>query len=168
MKMRLIIPTIAIVLISCSSSAPIIPDDACIDRIQVEKSQRKMHIYSRDKLIKTYHISLGRNPIGNKVREGDNRTPEGRYAIKDKIPHGQYYRYLRISYPDEKDRERAVSLGVDPGCDIMIHGLPYGYGWLGKLHLFRDWTYGCIALTNGEMDELYPLIDTGTPVEILP
>ncbi len=161
--------TLCFLFESCTTSGKIImqPGER-IDFIRVEKSDRRMYLYSGVKLIKTYNISLGRNPLGNKVQEGDNRTPEGTYTIEEKISKGQYYKYLRISYPDKDDRKRASLQGVDPGCDIMIHGLPYGYGWLGKLHLLRDWTYGCIAVTNSEMDELYEIIETGTPIEIVP
>lgn len=139
-----------------------------IDSIRIEKSRRLMHLFHNGRHVKTYRISLGRNPVGDKVQEGDNRTPEGTYFINGKISEGRYYRYLCISYPDKSDCERALTQGVNPGCDIMIHGLPWGYGWLGHLHLLRDWTYGCIAVTNGEMDELYTIIETGTPVEIVP
>ena len=169
MKKRLMILFIvSLAYFSCTTSAIILPPGKRIDSIRVEKSRRLMLLSHNGERVKTYRISLGRDPMGNKKQEGDNRTPEGTYYIEEKIPEGKYYRYLRISYPDQKDRERAISLGVDPGCDIMIHGLPEGYRWLGKLHLLRDWTYGCIAVTNREMDELYTVIDIGTPVEILP
>ncbi len=157
-----------LICISCSEAGSDFLYVQKIDSIRVEKSRRLMHLLHNGKCIKSYHISLGQNPVGDKVQEGDNKTPEGTYIIDGKISEGRYYRYLSISYPDENDRDRANGLGVNPGGDIMIHGLPWGYGWLGRLHLLRDWTYGCIAVTNREMDELYTIIETGTPVEIVP
>jgi len=139
-----------------------------IDKIIVEKGKRKLNLYSNDKLIKTYSISLGRNPKGDKEFEGDKKTPEGQYFINDKNPNSGYYKNLGISYPNNQDIEKADKLGKNPGGQIKIHGLKKGLGWIGKTHLLMDWTAGCIGLTNNEIDDLYEVIKIGTPIEIKP
>jgi murein L,D-transpeptidase YafK len=139
-----------------------------IDKIIIEKSKRELQVYSHDKLIKTYKISLGRNSVGKKEFEGDKKTPEGQYIINDKNPNSGYYKNLGISYPNKKDNENANRIGKNPGGQIKIHGIKNGFGWIGKLHLLMDWTAGCIALTNKEIDELYEIIKVGTPVIIKP
>ena len=119
------------------------------------------------KVVKTYRIALGRSP-GAKERQGDNRTPEGKYVIESRNAHSSCHRSLHISYPNAADRSRARRLGVSPGGDIFIHGLPNGYGYIGAAHRAHDWTYGCIAVSDEEMDELWKLVDVGTTIEILP
>jgi murein L,D-transpeptidase YafK len=119
-------------------------------------------------LIKSYQIALGKNPTGPKQFEGDFRTPEGLYYINDKNPNSKYHKNLGISYPNEKDLQNAKKQGKKPGGQIKIHGLPKNLSWLGKLHVLVDWTKGCIAVTNEEIDELYEIIEIGTPVEIKP
>lgn len=118
--------------------------------------------------MKTYTISLGGNPIGDKEYEGDKKTPEGIYYINDKNPNSGYHKNLGISYPNKKDIEQAKKLGKPVGGDIKIHGLKNRTGVIGKLHRWFDWTLGCIALTNNEMDELYYSVPIGTKIEILP
>jgi murein L,D-transpeptidase YafK len=137
-----------------------------IDRIVVKKSRRIMEVYCGSDLLKAYRIPLGPSPSGHKENEGDGKTPEGKYHISMKNPNSRYYLSLRISYPAGKDKERASKTGSSPGGDIMIHGLKFGA--TGKLHLLRDWTQGCIAVTNREIEELYGLVETGTEIEILP
>ena len=139
-----------------------------IDKIVVEKGKRRMNLYYNDKLIKTYKISLGRNSKGDKEFEGDKKTPEGQYVINDKNPNSGYYKNLGISYPDRHDIEQAEKLGKTPGGQIKIHGLKNGLRWIGKAHLLMDWTAGCIALTNKEIDELCEVIKIGTPIDIKP
>ena len=136
--------------------------------ILVEKQSRQLTLLQGDKAIKTYRVSLGGDPIGHKQREGDSRTPEGDYTIDSKNRRSRFHLALHISFPDAKDRTRAAQNGVPPGSDIMVHGLPNGLGWLGGLHLFRDWTNGCIAVTNTEMEEIWALVDSGTPIQIKP
>jgi murein L,D-transpeptidase YafK len=116
----------------------------------------------------TYPISLGGNPLGHKQQEGDQRTPEGFYAIDFKNARSRFHLALRVSYPNAQDRERAATKGVPPGGDIMIHGLPNGLGWLGAIHRSRDWTDGCAAVTNQQIEEIWSLVDIGTRVEIRP
>jgi murein L,D-transpeptidase YafK len=134
----------------------------------VYKSQRKMDLMSNGKVIGTYRIALGGSPVGPKARQGDHRTPEGIYRIDSRNANSRYHLALHISYPDAADRERARKLGVAPGGDIMIHGLPERYAFLGSLHTKYDWTDGCIAVTNAEIEEIWKLVPVGTVVEIRP
>lgn len=139
-----------------------------VDRIVILKSQRQLQLWSGEKLLKTYKVALGPNAVGRKEREGDGRTPEGLYSVVGHNPRSAFHLSLRISYPNAEDRARAAKLGVSPGGDIMIHGLPAGYAWVGHGHTLHDWTAGCIAVTNDEIEEIYHAIADGTAVEILP
>jgi murein L,D-transpeptidase YafK len=138
------------------------------DRIIVYKSRHKMELLGNGKVIKSYKIALGGNPVGAKTRQGDHRTPEGHYRIDTKNAHSQFHLSLHVSYPNAEDRESARKLGVSPGGDIMIHGLPDRYAYLGALHRNYDWTDGCIAVTNAEIEEIWKLVPVGTEVEIRP
>jgi murein L,D-transpeptidase YafK len=142
--------------------------EARADRVIVHKSRREMILDSRDEVLETYRISLGANPEGHKRRRGDERTPEGVYVIDHRNPHSAFHLSLHISYPNEEDRMRARDSGVDPGGDVFIHGMPNGFRWLGPVHLLRDWTDGCIAVTSGEIEEIWRAVPDGTPIEILP
>jgi murein L,D-transpeptidase YafK len=139
-----------------------------VDRVVVNKSRRELLLVSGGNVLRSYRIALGFDPVGHKVREGDGRTPEGRYAIDWRNPRSAYYLSLRISYPNEADRQRAGELGVDPGGDIMIHGLPNGVDASAHGHPERDWTRGCIAVGDAEMEEIWSLVADGTAVEINP
>ncbi len=138
------------------------------DRIVVHKKARTMELMRAGQVIKTYKIALGGEPVGQKTRQGDHRTPEGIYVIDSRNAHSQFHRSLHISYPNTADRERAIKLGVATGGDIYIHGLPNGYGFIGAAHRARDWTDGCIAVTDHEIEEIWRLVDNGAPVEIRP
>ena len=145
------------------------------DRILIEKSKRKLSLYAGKDLIKTYKISLGFTPLGHKLIEGDGKTPEGDYTICYKNVNSQFHLSLKISYPNENDLKRAARLGKSPGCDIMIHGTPSGsLSVLSKVPLFnwflkkQDWTLGCIAVSNAEIEEIYRVVTIGTNVSILP
>lgn len=155
------------VAIACALTSPLyaLPH---ADRIIVHKKAHTMELLHGGQVIKTYKIALGRNPVGPKQREGDFRTPEGVYVIDSRNAKSQYHRSMHISYPNATDRERARKHHVSPGGDVMIHGLPNGYGYLGAAHRRWDWTYGCIAVTDEEIDEIWKLVDNGTPIEILP
>jgi murein L,D-transpeptidase YafK len=144
----------------------VLPGGATIDRILVEKSERKLSIWRDGKVLKTYRVALGRNPIGAKEEEGDNKTPEGIYTIDYRNPQSDYHLALHISYPSAEDTTRAAQRGVNAGFDIMIHGLPNGEGWMGAAHRQKDWTAGCIAVTDEEIDELYRVTPDGTTIEI--
>lgn len=139
-----------------------------IDYIFVEKSKRVLIVYQGDKLIKTYKIALGPNTKGHKEKEGDCKTPKGIYSIAAKNPYSQYHKSLKLSYPNKKDQQHAAKLGCSPGGYIMIHGLGKSFSWLGKGHYLRDWTLGCIAVTNEEIDEIYSSVAVGTKIKIKP
>jgi len=127
-----------------------------------------MELMRSGKVIKTYKVALGGEPVGTKTRQGDHRTPEGSYVIDSRNKHSQFHRSLHVSYPNAEDKERARKLGASTGGDIFIHGLPNGYGFVGAAHRARDWTDGCIAVTDQEIEEIWRLVDNGTPVEIRP
>lgn len=138
------------------------------DRILIEKKERRLSLFSKDILLKTYRIALGGDPVGPKERQGDNKTPEGIYVIDSRNRNSRYHLALRISYPNSKDRERAAGLGVSPGGDIMIHGIKKGLAWVGAVHTNFDWTEGCVAVTDEEIEEIDKLVPDGTLVEIRP
>jgi murein L,D-transpeptidase YafK len=145
-----------------------LPPNTMIDRIIVEKSARRLSIFRAGQKLKNYRIALGRNSIGAKEQEGDLKTPEGIYQIDSRNAQSRFHLALHISYPSPEDEARAAAWGVFAGCDIMIHGLPNGQGWIGAFHRRTDWTAGCIALTDEEIDELWRVTPDGTVVEIRP
>ena len=118
--------------------------------------------------MRTYLVALGQQPVGDKVRRGDMRTPEGLFRIEARNPRSRYHLALRISYPDAAHTARARALGVSPGGDIMIHGLPERQAWVGAAHRDFDWTEGCIAVTNAEIEEIWQVVRVGTPIHIKP
>jgi len=138
------------------------------DRILIEKAKREMTLLTHGKVLRSYRVALGHNPVGPKTRQGDMRTPEGLYTIDARYAQSEYHRALHISYPNAADRAQARKLGVDPGGDILIHGLPNGMGYIGKAHRLWDWTKGCVAVTDEEIEEIWRLVPNGTPVEIRP
>ncbi|WP_240732166.1 L,D-transpeptidase family protein [Geobacter sp. FeAm09] len=139
-----------------------------VDRIVIEKKERRLMLLSKGEVLKTYRIALGGNPDGPKERRGDNKTPEGTYVIDGKNRNSQYHQSLHISYPNERDKKRAKELGVSPGGDIMIHGIKAGFSWVGALQANNDWTKGCIAVTDEEIEEIFKLVSLDTVVEIRP
>jgi murein L,D-transpeptidase YafK len=144
------------------------PASARATLIVVEKSARRMTLLHDDIVLKAYDVALGSAPRGHKEQEGDGRTPEGSYSIDFKNARSRFHLALRISYPSREDRARALRRGVSPGSDIMIHGMPNGLGWLDAIPLRQDWTDGCIAVTNRQIEEIWPLVAVGTTVEIRP
>jgi tetratricopeptide (TPR) repeat protein len=138
------------------------------DKILIEKKERQLTLISKDKVLKTYKIALGGNPNGPKERQGDNKTPEGTYVIDSRNKDSRYHLSLHISYPNEKDKKRAKELHVSPGGDIMIHGIKNGFSWVGDFHTEVDWTKGCIAVTDEEIEEIVKLAPNGTIIEIRP
>jgi len=137
------------------------------DKVVVMKNEKRLVLLRNGEVLKSYRISVGRNP-GQKVRQGDNRTPEGTYVIDWRNPESRFHKALHISYPNWCDRENARRSGAPPGGEVMIHGLPRDFEDLGESHAVRNWTKGCIALSNAEMDEIWLLVSDGTPVEIVP
>ncbi len=138
------------------------------NKVIVLKSERRLLLLRGETILRSYRVALGRNPRGGKTRQGDGRTPEGRYLLDWRNPKSRFYRSIHISYPNAADRERARARGVAPGGDIMIHGLPNGLEAIGPAHANSDWTEGCIAVTNAEMDEIWAAVDDGTAIEIRP
>ncbi|AZO16182.1 MULTISPECIES: L,D-transpeptidase family protein [unclassified Mesorhizobium] len=138
-----------------------------VDLVRVEKSNRQLQLIGGDKILRSYRIALGGDPVGQKHREGDERTPEGRYMLDWRNPNSVAHKSIHISYPNADDMAAAKALGVEPGGAIMIHGQPNGFGWLGRLLQMVDWTDGCIAVTNADMDEIWTMVADGTPIEIM-
>ncbi|QCP48681.1 hypothetical protein FAZ95_05425 [Trinickia violacea] len=134
--------------------------------ILVSKGAKRMQLLRDGAVLKEYRISLGGNPDGHKQKEGDNRTPEGRYVIDWRNEKSAYHLSLHISYPNADDLEKASAAGVAPGGNVMIHGLPNGWSFLGRLHRQWNWTQGCIAVTDEEMREIWSLVPNGTPIAI--
>jgi murein L,D-transpeptidase YafK len=139
-----------------------------VDSILILKKDHGMELLAGGKVIRTYKVALGQGGLAPKRREGDARTPEGHYIIDGKFTATHYHKALHVSYPNAEDRKRAAKLGVSPGGAIMIHGLPNGKGYVGSAHRLFDWTLGCIAVTDEEIDEIWNLVPVGTPVEIRP
>jgi murein L,D-transpeptidase YafK len=134
----------------------------------VLKAPRRMLLLHGDRVVREYTVALGKHPQEPKRYYRDQRTPEGRYVIDGRNGDSRFHRALHISYPNERDRAFARRAGIDPGEGVMIHGLPNGERWVGDVHRKYDWTDGCIALTDDEMDEIWELVDDGTPIEIRP
>ena len=139
-----------------------------VDHIIVYKQSRNLVLLSGGKEVRSYKIALGSQPVGPKTRQGDHRTPEGSYVLDSRNPNSHFYKAVHISYPNSKDTAAAKKSGVSPGGEIMLHGLPKQYAWVGKAHVLHDWTDGCIAVTNEEMDEIWKLVRVGTPIDIKP
>lgn len=138
------------------------------DRVLVVKSERQLYLLRDDRVIGRYAISLGRSPVGDKVFQGDGRTPEGIYALDERNNGSRFYRAIHISYPNSQDIAEARKYGGRPGGLVMIHGQPSEFNRGYHDRLAWDWTEGCIALSNAEMDEIWQATEIGTPIEILP
>lgn len=138
------------------------------DQIVVYKSKRMMYLMRKGRIIGKYRVALGKNPVGHKIQAGDNRTPEGKYVIDMKNPNSSFFLSLRISYPDHSDRAAARAMSLDPGNLIMIHGIPNDRSVAAVSHPDRDWTNGCIAVTNREMVDIWKRVDVGTKITIWP
>ncbi|WP_020178443.1 L,D-transpeptidase family protein [Methylopila sp. M107] len=149
-----------------AAEQPPLPMQAQADRILVEKSARTLTLYSAGAPLKTYRVAIGKGNPGDKRREGDGRTPEGFYRITGRNPQSVAHLSLRVSYPEPHQVLASGHAGVSPGGDIMIHGIMNGYGWIGRLHRLVNWTDGCVAVTDWEMDELWRAVPDGTPIEI--
>lgn len=147
----------------CTLATPAITGSGKADGILVKKKQRKLLLMRDGKLLKAYPIQLGSDPVGHKLRQGDGKTPEGTYRISGRNPQSQYHLSLRVSYPSPEDRSRAAKAGVSPGGDIFVHGMP---NW-AKKSLEGDWTAGCIAVKNADMEEIWDSVPVGCPISIL-
>ena len=164
---------ILMVFASCCGACDNAPDnkpkiETKINHVILDKGERKLFLMSNNYVVKTYKVAIGSNPIGPKRQEGDGKTPEGLYIIDRRNPKSSCYRSLHISYPSAKDIEYARRAGVRPGGDIMIHGILNGLGWIGPFHRLFDWTGGCIAVTNKEIEEIWQMVPDGMPIELRP
>ncbi len=139
-----------------------------VDSIVIIKHSRQLTAYNHKVALKSFHVCLGPKPVGKKHFKDDGKTPEGIYYINGKNPNSHYHKCLGVSYPNDEDRRYAQSQGKPTGGDIKIHGLPNGKGFMAKEFGLVDWTLGCIALTDKEIDELYAHVEVGTCVNILP
>lgn len=156
------------VLIGANINLYPLPRNTVADRVLVEKEARRLTLLRSGTSLKTYRVALGRAPVGPKEQEGDQRTPEGIFSIDFHKEDSDYHRALHVSYPEQRDITRAAAAGVPPGCDIMIHGIRNGMGWIGAFHRRTDWTAGCIAVTDFEIEEIWRAVPDGTPIEIRP
>lgn len=166
---------LALLLIGCTStaSASQLPSGEAagptsIDELVVYKHAHTLIAYHGSVLVRKFRVALGRGGLAPKSREGDRRVPEGQYVIAGRNPNSAYHLALRISYPTPEQVEAAAARGVKPGGDIMIHGLPNGFAWVGKRHTARDWTEGCVAVTDREIEWLWRNVPDGTPILIMP
>lgn len=139
-----------------------------VEQVVVYKSRNIMTLLRGNEVIRSYPIALGRNPLGHKQKAGDYRTPEGTYRIDSRKKPSKFYKALHITYPNSQDLVTSRKRGTAPGGDIMIHGLPKGFEDLADVHFKRNWTKGCIAVNNAEMDEIWQLVADGTPITIKP
>ncbi|MGH8264766.1 MAG: L,D-transpeptidase family protein [Steroidobacteraceae bacterium] len=149
------------------SAAPL-PGTAQADHIVVEKHKHQLTLYAKGTALRTYAVALSRNPVGPKERVGDWRTPEGHFIIDHRNPKSEFHLSLHISYPTPADRARARALGYFPGGEVMIHGVTSRFAWLGRAQQLFDWTAGCIAVTNDQIEEIARVVPDGTPIEIRP
>ena len=138
------------------------------DSIVIEKRAHRLTLFHMGRPLRTYLVALGSEPGKDKVSAGDRRTPEGLFSVEARNPFSKFHLALRLSYPDVRHKAIAQQLGVSPGGDIMIHGLPPARSSIGARHRLVDWTNGCIALTDQEIEELWQSVPVGTPVEIKP
>ncbi|HKU94114.1 MAG TPA: L,D-transpeptidase family protein [Vineibacter sp.] len=153
-----------------AASVPVLaPAQQCADLVEVHKARRRLILSRGGRVLRTYRTALGFAPVGHKRQEGDGRTPEGRYVIDWRNPQSRFHLSLHVSYPAEPDVAAARAAGVEPGGEIMIHGQPNGSGWLASWwRQRRDWTAGCMAVTNAQIREIWSLVPDGTPIVIRP
>ena len=145
-----------------------LPEGTRADRVVVKKAAHTLALYRGSELLRSYRVALGREPRDPKQREGDGRTPEGVYTLDYRKPDSSFHRALHISYPAAKDIAAAKAQGVRPGGLIMVHGIRNGLQFLGRLHALIDWTDGCVAVTNREIDEIWRVVSDGIPIIIEP
>ncbi len=150
------------------SPAQATAEEEVADLVTLDKSERRLSLWADGERIRSYRVALGPSPRGRKEREGDGRTPEGRYVLDYRNANSAFHRAIHVSYPNAADRASAEARGESPGGDIMIHGQKNGFGWAAFLTQRFDWTEGCIAVSNGEMDEIWSMVGAGTPIEIVP
>lgn len=158
---------IFVVAVTLIAAADVYADTEKADLVIVEKSSHRLSLYKAGKLLASYHAMFGGNPGGAKEKEGDGKTPEGRYVLDNK-KNSQYHKAFHISYPNAEDIKRAKQLGVAPGGDVMVHGQKNGFGWASFITQRFNWTKGCIALSNDDIDAMWDMVGVGTVIEIRP
>lgn len=163
-----VVPAASAAMVWAHLPPPAIAEGDRVERVVVRKGTRVLELVTRDRVVAEYRVALGREPVGPKRREGDRRTPEGRYVIDYHKPDSSFHLALHVSYPGPEDVARAAAAGEAPGGLIMVHGLHPAFAWLGRLHRFRDWTNGCVAVSNAEIAQIYDAVADGTPIELLP
>ncbi len=169
MTPRFLLTTVTTLFIILSTiSAATASNAPGIDRVIVNKSARQLYLMQGHSVVRSYPVSLGKNPVGHKVRRGDQRTPEGRYHLDWRNPQSRYHLSLHISYPNGQDLKRATQENVNPGGSIMIHGLPKKYADGENVLLDLDWTDGCIAVSNQAIEEIWQLVADNTIIDIFP
>ncbi|MGR5285077.1 L,D-transpeptidase family protein [Vibrio maritimus] len=166
MMYKWLLVLVMVIALPTQAQGFVLEKQAVVDRVEVKKSVRRMYLMDGDVVVREYRIALGKSPRGHKIQEGDNRTPEGKYYLDFVMDDSAFYRSMHISYPNLRDKNRAESLGVSPGGNIKIHGLKNGDRRAAQFIQSFDWTNGCIAITNEEMDELVSLVKIGTPIYI--
>ena len=164
---------VVVVAVASRPSSPLAsalarPRRFAADSLVLDKSERVLRLFEGGREVLTYNVALGASPVGPKLRRGDGRTPEGLYRIDGRNSRSKYHLALRISYPNDIDRARATRRGVSPGGDIMIHGLPKSVATIGALHRQQDWTEGCVAVTNDEIEEIWRNVADGARILIKP
>ena len=165
---RLAARVCVLVLLALPAAAAPLAHGVAADRLVIDKSERTLTVFWHGVPLKVYRVALGGDPVGAKQRQGDERTPEGSYVVAQRHDDSEFHRALHLSYPNAEDRARARAERVNPGGNIEIHGLRDGFHWVGSAHTLFDWTNGCIAVTDLEIEELFRAAPNGTPVEIRP
>lgn len=168
MPVAVILATLGALATWAQLDAAPLPDGTRADRVLVRKSARTLELYRGAQMLRAYRVALGRTPVGAKQQSGDGRTPEGHYVLDYRKLDSSFHRALHVSYPSPVDVASANARHVEPGGLIMVHGLRNGLGFLGRLHAWRDWTDGCIAVTNAEIEEILRVVPDGTPIDIMP
>ena len=166
----IVVCVLVLVLRSAPSfaQASLIRHHELADSVLVVKSERKLYLLKSGEILRDFDIALGQAPVGHKQREGDFRTPEGKYFLESRNPSSDYFLSIKVSYPNAEDRARARAAGVDPGGQIMIHGLPNEPRRDERSYLGWDWTDGCIAVSNSDMVDIWLMTRESTPIEIRP
>ena len=151
-----------------ASDTSAVPPQQLADRVIVRKSERRMYLMHGETVLRSYRVALGLNPVGPKEQEGDSRTPEGHYLLTRRNPRSEYFLSIQVSYPNDRDMQRARRNRLSPGGSVMIHGLPNELRREPTYYEKRDWTDGCIAVSDSDMLEIWLMTPTDTPIDILP
>jgi murein L,D-transpeptidase YafK len=151
-----------------ASDTSAVPPQLLADRVVVRKSERRMYLMHGETVLRAYRVALGLNPVGPKEQEGDSRTPEGHYLLTRRNPRSEYFLSIQVSYPNDRDMQRARRNRLSPGGSVMIHGLPNELRREPTYYEKRDWTDGCIAVSDSDMLEIWLMTPTDTPIDILP